>query len=185
MSLQSAASAISNVSNVDLANYIAMQGRAGESVYAARIGVVGTCSSDESSQITPASWRSSASSSVSQAPSLYSTGSLHSHAIPSNHAMPRCRCNRNMRFFCFHEDNHSCDDTRCANPRIPARAYGWHCADCSLDLCTTCFPISFTPDDSFIDTQSSIEALDTPPSDAAPRSQEGDDAAASGRGRYA
>ena len=183
----SAVSSISDLSNVDLARYVAMQGRAGESEYAARVGVVGYCSSDTTSQATPVSWRSDVSSSVSRAPSLYSNGSLHSHAIPSHHDVPRCRCLRSMRFFCFHEDNHNCDGAQCADPRIRLRSYGWHCADCNIDLCTTCFPIDFTPENSFVDSQSqsSLSIPDTPPSDAAPRSQVGADAAASGRGHNA
>ncbi len=181
----SVVSSISNLSNVDLEDYVAMQGRALESKYAARIGVVGDCSSDTTSEATPVSWRSSISSSTSRPPSLYSNGSLHSHAIPSNHDVPRCQCRRSMRFFCFHEDNHNCDGAECAHPRIPPKSYAWHCADCDIDLCTTCFPIDFTPENSFADSQSSISLPDTLPSDAAPRSQVGADAAASGRGHNA
>jgi hypothetical protein len=175
-------SVISNVSNIDLGNYVRMQGRAGESKLRATIDVVGGASADESSEVTGSGWQSSQrTSSVSQTASLYSTGSLHSHAIPSKHDVPKCKCTRSMRFFCYHESNHSCDGTGCAKP-IPAGAYGWHCADCSVDLCTDCFPINFSPVNSFVDSQSSAFSINASPPKgdrAALRLQEGDVAAAS------
>jgi hypothetical protein len=177
-----APSQISDVSNIDLAAYVRKQCRSNESRLRAHVDVVGDVSSDERSEVTGSAWLSSQrTTSVSEAPSLFSTGSLHSHAIPSDHDMPKCKCLRSMRFFCFHETNHTCDGTACAQS-IPAGAFGWHCADCDVDLCTNCFPINFTPVNSFDDSLGSVLSSDAPPpSDdrAAPRLQEGADAAAS------
>jgi hypothetical protein len=174
----------------DMGAYVDMHCGRNQSTYAARIGVLGQASSDETSQSGSLS-QSSRSASLSQTPSMYSTGSLHEHLVPNGADVPLCKCRRKMGFFRFVEQNHACDNPECAKD-IAKNAYGWHCADCSVDICSACFPYSWTPVDSFASSlpdSSGTLKLDSPSPDdspvAASRHQEDANAAASGRGHNA
>jgi len=173
-------SVISNVSNIDLADFVAMSGRLGESRFAARVEVVGDGSSDTTSEMTGSRWNSSEAASSSQTPSIFSTGSAHTHLTPSNFPHPRCRLNHVTDFVQYHTDNHRCDWPGCESSSIPSGAFGWHCPQCSFDICVQCCPIDFTPESSQITIHSSLSQSD---SQAAPRLQEDADAAAIRRGQ--
>ena len=189
-SLSTQASQLSLHSDVDMGAYVDMHCGKHESIYAGRVGVRDAASSDETSE-TGSLPPSSRSASLSQTPSMYSTGSLHEHQIPRGADTPQCTCRRAMIFVRFTQQNHACDNTGCSKP-IARNAYGWHCADCDVDVCSICFPHSWTPEDSFTssvpDSSSTLALESPPPSDhgqAAPRLQGGDGAAAFGRGHDA
>ena len=186
-------SGITDVSNVDLAAYVRMSCGKNESRYARGMDVVGAASSDETSEVTGPSWKSSDGTlSSSQTPSIFSTGSAHIHATPSDFVHPLCQRNHSTDFVQFHSANHTCDWPDCRSPAIPRAAFGWHCPACSFDICVHCWPITFSPVSSQITMASDSDhtlQLDSPapsqPSQAAPRLQESADAAALSRGHDA
>jgi hypothetical protein len=193
-SLSSKASQMSLQSEVDLGAYVDMHCGRGDNAYARRVGVDGDASSDETSE-SGSPLLSSRSATQSHTPSMYSTGSLHEHLVPRDADVPLCKCRRRMGFFRFCEENHVCDNTGC-DVTIEKNTYGWHCADCSMDLCSTCFPHSWTPIDSFASSAADsagtmqLDSLpsqtdSTSPLQAAPRLQASADAAAFGRGHNA
>jgi hypothetical protein len=160
--------------------------------FAARIGVRGYASSDETS-ISGSLYPSSQSASTSQTPSIFSTGSFHPTPIPSSADRPLCKCRRPMQFGQFTQDNHQCDSTDCAS-HIPADSFGWHCEFCSFDFCISCQTpnFSFGQDlsQSTLDDSLSTMHLASLPSSPhsttdAPSRQEGSYAAAGGRGHHA
>ena len=147
-SLSTKTSQLSLNSELDLGAYVDQQCGRSDNAFAGRMRVYGDASTDETSDsgsLPP----SSRSASLSLTPSLYSTGSLHSHLVPRGAEVPGCmRCRRSMGFFRFLEENHSCDNGECGKP-FARNSYGWHCADCDVDLCSECWPYSWTPVDSF------------------------------------
>ncbi len=130
-------------------------------------------------------------------PDFRARGSMfHPHPRPTNaDAAPCLKCKRDMENGLFTEANHRCDVAACASD-IPARTYGWHCAHCDVDICTTCCPYTWE-----VEPPSSLESYDLAmqsqhsqiqdgavagvDEQAALRHQEGAGAAASGRGHDA
>ena len=147
MSLSSGSSSIT--SSTDLGNLVKMKGSKTESKYRASIGVRAQTSPDESSEATDVSdYVSDASSSTSDTPSIFSVGSFHHHAVRPGFELPTCKkCRRPFQFGCFHNDNHTCDGSECVLFGSPMNAgnWGWHCAHCSIDLCTACERIDWIP----------------------------------------
>jgi hypothetical protein len=129
-------------SETDLGAAVEMHCGRTDSRYAARVGVRGYASSDETS-ISGTLPPSSQSASPSQTPSLFSTGSFHPAPTPTNAGRPLCTCHRLMQFGQFTQDNHTCDGPDCSIP-IPAMAVGWHCEVCGFDLCINCYPPDFS-----------------------------------------
>jgi hypothetical protein len=81
---------------------------------------------------------------------LDSTGSFLPHLMPTTahpHFRPPSCTNRicgSMTFGCFHQDNHSCDFSRCRR-QIGYAEFGWHCPHCDRDYCITCHPVPWEP----------------------------------------
>jgi hypothetical protein len=182
------ASPLSNVSDKDLGRLVELTCGQGDNHYAARVGVRGLLSPDETSE--SGSFRSSgiASGSASQTRSIFSTGSFHPHATPNGIDLPLCSARHTMQFGRFSQANHRCDNSDCCAD-IPQGKFGWHCEICSFDICSNCFPFDWEPVPSQSTLQDSMSTLQlssqssSPP--AAPRLQEGADAAAVGRGHHA
>ena len=147
-SLSTKTSQMSLTSEVDMGSYVDKECGRNDNAFASRIRVYGGASSDETSE-SGSLLPSSRSASLSQAPSMFSTGSLHEHLVPRDAEVPGCtKCRRHMGFFRFIEENHSCDSESCGKT-IARNAYGWHCADCDVDLCAGCWPYTWSPVDSF------------------------------------
>jgi hypothetical protein len=142
---QPSSSSPSITSSTDLGDLVYQTARKGESKYAARIGVRGDVSSDETSESGSLPMDTSIES--SQTPSIVSTGSFHLHCTPNTFHPPLCANNHTMSFGQFHEANHTCDVADCMKP-IPAWDYGFHCEQCSMDVCTSCWPINWAPESS-------------------------------------
>jgi hypothetical protein len=135
--------------------------------YAARLGVRGACSSDETSE--SGSFRSSglASGSTSQTPSIYSTGSFHPHLIPNGADQPRCTSRHAMQFGRFTQGNHCCDN---CSANIARSSFGWHCEVCSFDYCSGCFAHTWEPIPSEASTiQDSLSTLQLSSQSASPQ----------------
>jgi hypothetical protein len=182
-------------SMTDMGGYVAKQGRRGESKYQPLIYVKGAASSDETSE-DGSMQPSSQSATTSCTPSVFSTGTHHPHAIPPSsryyNDLPPCpKCRHSLQFGQYHDGNHACDCAHCTSPVIPEKGWGWHCPQCSVDYCVepSCIPIDWEPISSYPSTLDSAASSQTlqlssqPSPSAAPRHQDGADAAASGRGR--
>jgi hypothetical protein len=120
-------SQISNVSDIDLSEYVSKQGRKhleDESRFAAPI----------------------------QTPSLYSTGSIHQHLVPSGFDIPLCPNRHPLQFVRYCNNNHECDNADCHDRVIPNNSFGWRCSFCDVDYCTTCMPITWQPDTGSIES---------------------------------
>jgi hypothetical protein len=173
-------------SETDLGQLVEMTGGRTDSRFAARIGVRGDASSDETS--ISGSFHSSglATGSTSETPSIFSTGSFHPHPIPNGAIRPPCAARHAMQFGNFSQPNHRCDNPAC-NSDIPQGIFGWHCEMCSFDYCSTCFPYDWTAipsqESTLHDSLSTLQLYSESPSPlAALRHQEGASAAVLDRG---
>jgi hypothetical protein len=174
-------------SETDLGHLVEMTGGRSDSRFAARVGVRGDISSDETS--ISGSFRSSglATGSTSETPSIFSTGSFHPHPIPNGATRPPCAARHPMQFGNFSQPNHRCDNPSC-NTDIVQGSFGWHCEVCSFDYCSNCFPYTWeailSQESTLQDSLSTLQLHSEPSSPpAAPRLQEGASAAVSDRGR--
>ena len=132
-------------SETDLADYVELAGRAGESRLQRGIEVTGGQSSDETSE-TGSLPPSTQSADSSQARTYDSVGSFHPHLCRTGFSLPLCGARHEMVFGSFSQPNHKCDT---CDTDIPARAWGFHCALCDSDICTTCWSIDWDPVQSF------------------------------------
>ena len=145
----------------DLGNYVELAGRVGESRYQRGVGVTGDHSSDESSEsgsLPP----SSQSAESSQARTYDSVGSFHPHLCRSGFSLPLCGAKHEMVFGSFSQPNHKCDT---CDTDMPARSWGFHCALCDSDICTSCWEIDWEP---VLSLSSSLEDPSQPSQPAAP-----------------
>ena len=165
-------------SSTDLGNLVWRECRQGESRYIRAIGVRGDVSTDETS--LTGSFSASTSATSSQSASINSTGSHHPHPTPHNYELPLCGNRHPMTFGRFTEANHTCDIAGCLQ-EIPADAWGFHCDFCSMDLCTSCWPITWEPQSSAPSSLDASPSSTTSSQLAAPRHQAGANAAARGR----
>jgi hypothetical protein len=172
-------------SETDLGRLVEMTGGRSDNRFAARIGVRGDISSDETS--VSGSFRSSglASGSTSETPSIFSTGSFHPHPIPNGAIRPPCTARHPMQFGSFSQPNHRCDNPAC-NADIAQGSFGWHCEMCSFDFCSNCFPYDWvaipSQESTLQDSLSTLQLHSGSPSPlAALRHQEGASAAVSDR----
>jgi hypothetical protein len=184
-------------SQADLGDYVAKQGRRGESKFQQRVWVKGGASSDETSESGELSPDRSPSPSCT--PSVFSTGTFHDHLVPSHVELPPCTsCSRPLVFGQFHDSNHNCDGH---GGTIRRKAYGWHCAMCDVDYCITCIPIDWEPVSEFASSAASSQTLQLsspapslpdsansqqypPPSPVASRRRDVANAAATSRGHH-
>ena len=173
-------------SETDLGALVSMHCGRNESRFAARVGVRGFASSDETS-ISGSLYSSGRSPSPSQTPSIFSTGSFHPRPIPSDAPRPTCEQRHRMQFGRFTEDNHRCDGANC-KADIARGAFGWHCEQCSFDICANChyWQPDHSQQSSLDDSISTLQLhSQSPQHEEASLHQKALSAAAAGRGRNA
>ena len=135
--------------------------------------VHGFASADESSEEDSCSYTSHTSSN-SDIPSLYSTGSFHHHPVPSNYNLPIClKCRRPCQFGQHHSDNHNCDCPDCihGDEVFLTGTFAFHCAHCDFDICVSCHPINWVPESSLPDSLASDLSSFQMPADHSQSSQ--------------
>ncbi len=146
--------------------------------YAATVGVAGPASTDESSELGSLASSGLASGNTSQVSvaSIYSVGSCHLRPCPQGFIRPRCTRGHACPLVHFSRDNHVCDLREACDETtsvLRIRSFGFHCPECSYDVCRLCWPISWEPESSDASPSASQHIPEPPdPSTSPPAEQQ-------------